>query len=62
MKANLEAYQLGEELGYNDGFYGVKHQTVFKFPDNWTETEKEHYINGYETGWESGFEEVSKQH
>ena len=61
MKANVEAWQFGEELGYNDGFYGVKHKTVFKFPDNWKEAEKENYIKGYESGWETGFEECSKQ-
>lgn len=61
MKANVEAYQSGEELGYDEGFYGVKHKTVFKFPDNWTEAEKENYIKGYETGYESGFESASKQ-
>lgn len=54
MKANVEAYQLGHDTGWEDGYYDRQPTTEFNFPDNWSPQEKTHYIKGYREGFEEG--------
>jgi hypothetical protein len=54
MKANLEAWQMGNEQGWGDGYYDFPAKTSFNFPLNWSEAEKEHYEKGYKEGYDEG--------
>ena len=54
MKINQEAWQLGSEYGWEDGYNDVPPKTEFKFPTNWSETEKEFFRDGYNKGYDQG--------
>ena len=56
MKSNIEAWQMGEQDGWNDGYYDKlpKTETDFTFPSNWTQGEKQSYIQGYHDGYTQG--------
>lgn len=60
MKANLEAYQLGSELGYEEGFRNVQKRTLFPFPSNFSTSEQDSFIRGYNDGYELGKKEFEK--
>lgn len=54
MKANLEAWQFGEEDGYSDASSNLRMKTEFVFPSNWSVGERNSYVDGYKHGFESG--------
>lgn len=54
MKKNVEAWQMGNEWGWEDGYYSRPISSNFPFPFDYTELEKKNFIKGYTEGYESG--------
>jgi hypothetical protein len=54
MKANVEAWQFGEEDGYSDACSGLRAKTEFNFPSDWSTGEQNNYVAGYTHGFEAG--------
>jgi hypothetical protein len=54
MKVNVEAWQHGNEDGWDDGYHGRPLKDTFTFPVNWTDDEKKSYIQGYDIGFSDG--------
>jgi hypothetical protein len=54
MKNNVEAWQMGDEWGWEDGYYSKPISTNFLFPFNYTESEKQNFIKGYTEGYKNG--------
>jgi len=54
MKANVEAWQSGNEDGWDDGYHDRQPKDTFQFPENYSEYEKQNYILGYGEGYIDG--------
>lgn len=54
MKVNQEAYQIGSETGWDDGYRDLPPETKFNFPDNYSEEEKQFFLSGYDDGYKQG--------
>jgi hypothetical protein len=54
MKDAVEAWHLGYEEGWDDGFYDRQPKESFNFPQNYSGGEIEHFKFGYNKGFEDG--------
>jgi len=54
MKANVEAWQAGDEDGWNDGYYGNPRKTTFNYPLDWKYSERVNHQKGYDDGYKQG--------
>jgi len=54
MKVNVEAWQLGYEDGWDDGYYDRQPKKSFNFPKNYSDGEIKHFTLGYEEGFAQG--------
>lgn len=54
MKKNIEACQMGNEWGWEDGYYSRPISSNFPFPFDYTELEKQNFIKGYKEGYRNG--------
>jgi len=57
MKANVEAWQYGNEMGFDDGFWGKPCQTTFNYPIDWKYSERVNHQKGYDDGYKQGQED-----
>lgn len=51
MKATVEAWQCGEDDGWNDGYHGRPYKKNFAPWPNYTPQELEAYTKGYDDGY-----------
>ena len=54
MKETVEAWQMGELEGWDDGYYDFPPKKNFNFPESWSLAEMESFIKGYKDGYEQG--------